>query len=66
MAKQYMKEALEHAEEPSAELYHHAGDIYFMSGDPDTAVDYWNKAIELEPDNELLQRKVRHKTYFYK
>lgn len=66
LAKQYMKEALEHAEEPSAELYHHAGDIYFMSGDPDTAVDYWNKAIELEPDNELLQRKVRHKTYFYK
>lgn len=66
LAKEYIKEALEHADKPSAEIYHHSGDIYFMAGDPDKAIEYWNKAVELEPDNELLQRKVRHKTYFYK
>lgn len=66
LAKQYIDAAINHSESPSAEIYHHAGDIYFMSGDPDRALEYWELAIELEPDNELLQRKVKHKTYFYK
>ena len=49
----------------SAELLHHAGDIYFMNGLPDEAVEFWIKALELEPENELLQRKVKHKTFFF-
>ncbi|MCM1077540.1 MAG: tetratricopeptide repeat protein [Bacteroides sp.] len=52
--------------EQSAEVLEHAGDIYFMDGDPDGAVEFWKKALELAPDNELLQRKVKHKTYFFK
>lgn len=66
LAKQYIDAAINYSEEPSAEIYHHAGDIYFMSGAPDRALEFWELAIELEPDNELLQRKVKHKTYFYK
>ncbi len=66
LAKQYIDAALNYSDEPSGELFHHAGDIYFMSGEPDKALEYWNQAIELEPDNELLQKKVKHKTYFYK
>lgn len=65
-AKHYIDEALSYSESPSHELYHHAGDIYFMSGDPDKAFEFWKKALELSPDDELLQRKVKHKTYFYK
>lgn len=66
LARQYIDTALNCSDAPSAEIYHHAGDIYFMSGDPDRALEYWELAIELDPDNELLQRKVKHKTYFYK
>jgi len=44
----------------------HAGDIYFMNGDPDQAVIFWEEALKLDPENELLQRKVKNKTYFYK
>ncbi len=66
LAKQYIDAALNYSDEPSSELFHHAGDIYFMSGEPDKALEYWNQAIELEPDDELLQKKVKHKTYFYK
>lgn len=51
--------------EPSAEIYDHAGDIYFMNGEPKEAVKFWEKALELDPDNKLIQKKVRHKTYFY-
>lgn len=52
-------------EEPSAELLEHAGDIYFMNRKHKEAVEYWKKALELDPDNELLKKKVTHKTYFY-
>lgn len=65
-AQAYIEKAIDSSEEPSEEMLHHAGDIYFMNGDPATALTYWEKALELAPDNELLQRKVKHKTYFYK
>lgn len=51
--------------EASAEILEHAGDIYFMDGEPVKALEFWTKALELDPDNELLKRKVTHKTYFY-
>lgn len=50
----------------SADVFHHAGDIYFMNGNPEEALVYWKKALKLEPDNELLQRKVKNKTFFFK
>lgn len=53
-------------ETPSAEVLSHAGDIYFMSGEPDQALRFWKEALELDPDDELLARKVKHKTYFFK
>ena len=50
----------------SDEVYEHAGDIYFMTGDADDALDFWKQALERKPDDELLQRKVKNKTYFFK
>lgn len=58
--------ANEEGQNGSADIQQHAGDIYFMNGQPDKALIFWKKALELEPDNELLQRKVKHKTFFYK
>lgn len=52
-------------EEPSAEVFDHAGDIYFMTGDRDQALKYWQQALDLDPDNELIGRKVAHKTIFF-
>ncbi len=52
-------------EEPSAEMFEHYGDILFMNGDPEGALREWKKALELNPDSELLKRKVKNKTYFY-
>ena len=49
----------------SAEIYDHAGDIYFMNGERDTALDYWRRAAALEPDNELIARKVALKTILF-
>lgn len=50
-------------DEPSAEIYDHAGDIYYMSGLHDEAVDFWKKALALDPDNKLIKKKVKEKAY---
>ena len=50
----------------SADVLSHAGDIYFMDGDPDEALTFWQLALILAPDDELLKRKVRDKTFYYK
>ena len=65
-AKAYIEKALADEEEESAELYHHAGDILFWNSDIDKALEYWEKALKLEPDNKMLKQKVKNKTYFFK
>lgn len=65
-AREVIDKTLELSEEESADLLEHAGDIYFMDGEPEQAVEYWKLALKLDPDNELLGRKVKHKTYFFK
>lgn len=66
MARQYIDAALANEPEPSAEIFHHAGDIYFMDGHPDEALNFWKQAAALDPSDQLLARKVKHKTFFYK
>lgn len=67
-ALEYQQKAVENAvkdKDESAELYHHLGDILFMNHQPAEALENWKKALSLEPDNELLKKKVAHKTFFY-
>ncbi len=66
MALLYIKSAIENDDSPSGDLLDHYGDILFMTGDHEAALEQWQKAIELMPDNELLQRKVKHRTIFFK
>lgn len=66
LARIYIESALDNVDEPSAELYEHYGDILFMLGEPGKALEQWDKALELKPDSDILKRKVKHKTYFYK
>lgn len=65
MARKYIDEAIKYSEEETSELNKHAGDIYFMCGEPDKALDFWKKALQLDPDDELLKKKVKYKTFFY-
>lgn len=66
-AKETIDSVLELGEEDSsADVLEHAGDIYFMNGNPAEALEFWEQALKLNPDNELLQRKVKNKTFFFK
>lgn len=52
-------------DEPSSEIFDHAGDIYFMTGDPKEALEFWKEALELDPDNASIKKKVDNKAYFF-
>ncbi|MDE6239192.1 MAG: tetratricopeptide repeat protein, partial [Muribaculaceae bacterium] len=46
----------------SADLYDHAGDIYFRCGEVNRAVEFWQKALERKPeDPELIKAKIKHR-----
>lgn len=64
MALFYIKSAIYNADEPSADIIEHYGDILYMTGEKDEAVKQWEKALELSPDSDILKRKVENKTYF--
>ena len=61
----YQQAAVEKSEaegDISAELYSHFGDILFRNGRREDAIEYWKKALELSPDDEGLQTKVKSGT----
>lgn len=57
-------EADEEGNALSVEIYDHAGDIYFMVHEPTKAVEYWKEALKLDPDNELIKKKVKQRNCF--
>ncbi len=64
-AKVYIEQALQNdTVSTSHVLFEHAGDICIMAGYTDKAVEYWSKALQLDPQNKAIQRKLKHKKYF--
>ena len=63
-AKLYIDEAVRNEAEPSAAVMEHCGDIYYMAGDVDKAMEWWQKALR-QDDNEskTLERKIKLKKY---
>lgn len=64
LALAYIKKAIECSKEDYPEIIEHYGDILFMNGEFDQALENWEKALKLNPDSEILSRKVKYKTYF--
>lgn len=52
-------------DDAQADVLDHAGDIYYMNHLTDEAVDFWERALELDPDNALIQKKVKNRTHFH-
>lgn len=61
-AAKYQAAAVEAAEKDgsvSAELYDHYGDILDASGNREKALENWQKALDLEPDNSEIKTKIK-------
>jgi len=64
-AKEWIDRAVSLEEEnPQADVLHHAGDIYFMNQKVAEAVEFWEKALKLDPDNQIIKKKIRQRTPF--
>ena len=64
MALFYIESAVSKSDTPSAEVLEHYGDILFFNDEPEKAVEQWQKALELDGENERLMRKFNDKTYY--
>jgi tetratricopeptide (TPR) repeat protein len=60
LAKFYMRSAMENNKEPSEIYYDHYGDILFMNGEKEEAVNMWKKALELSDNKDELKRKIEN------
>lgn len=60
MALLYMRSAIDQSEEPNEDLLEHYGDILWADDSHKQAVEQWEKALELMPENETLKQKIRN------
>lgn len=63
LAKIYIESALANDTTQSAELVDHYGDILYMKGEKDKALEQWKKAKELGKESKVLERKIAEGVY---
>ena len=44
-------------------IVEHCGDIYFMNGETEKAVEYWLKAKEIGSESKTIEQKIQQKRY---
>ena len=63
-ARIYIENAVKYSEEePSAEILEHYGDVLYVTGEPEKALEQWKKAKELGSDSKTLDEKIRTGKY---
>lgn len=62
-ARIYIDSAMKSDTEKSSVIVEHCGDIYFMTGDVDGALNHWKQALELGSESKTLKQKIEKKKY---
>ncbi len=62
-AKIYIEKALNNDKTNSHELVDHYGDILYMLGNKEKAVEQWKRAKEMGKESEVLDRKIAEEKY---
>jgi tetratricopeptide (TPR) repeat protein len=65
-ARVYIDQALQNDADSNAVIVEHAGDIYIQNEQPERAVELWQQALEKDPKNKVLIRKIKLKKYVRK
>ena len=65
-SKVYIDQALQNDSDSSAVIIEHAGDIYAKCGDTGRAVELWQQAQQIDPENKILIRKIKRRKYISK
>lgn len=56
LALQYLEQAAQFVTDPV--IFDHLGDTYDATGEHDDAREWWQKALELQPENNLIREKL--------
>ena len=70
LAKFYMERAISLEEEPGRVMLEHYGDILYKVGQIEKAVEQWQKALEMDDDEQettndkILIKKITDKKYY--
>lgn len=62
-AKIYIEQALENGGSVSSVIVEHAGDIYYLLGDKDKAMEFWTKADSIGGGTAKLKQKIKRNKY---
>lgn len=62
-AKIYMDDAMKNGGEESDVVVEHCGDIYYMNGDKEGALQYWQKAKEMGSKSKTIDKKIEQKKF---
>lgn len=65
-ALKWAEKAIIHDDKDNITIIEHYGDILFKTGNTDKAVEYWQKAVDMGADSELLLQKIKNRTWYEK
>lgn len=63
-AAKTLKQAIDQGAGSSAVVLEQYGDVLFLLGDSNEAISYWQKALERNPDSDILKRKIADKRLY--
>lgn len=58
-----MEKALRYLDTDNPEIYEHYGDVLFMCGEKDKALENWHKAVQFNSKSSTLEQKIRQQKY---
>ena len=59
----YMEKALRYLDSDNPEIYEHYGDVLYMCGEKDKALENWHKAMQMNSTSKTIDRKIREEKY---
>lgn len=60
---EYMEKALRYLDSDNPEIYEHYGDVLYMCGEKEKALEYWHKAVQMNSESKTLDKKIREQKY---
>jgi len=60
---QYLEKALRYLDTDNPEIYEHYGDVLYMCGEKEKALENWHKAKRMNSSSTTLDRKIREEKY---
>ena len=59
----YMEKAMRYLDRDNPEVYEHYGDVLFMCGEKEKALENWHKALQANSTSPTLDQKIKQQKY---